>query len=504
METFGTYALLKLLGQGAAGSVYLARVTGSDTPVVIKRLHPDRARNPEAVQRFRHEAEVARYIEHPNVARVYDSGVIDDTLFIAMEYVSGWTLAKVLDDVKRTGAMFSVAGALELFEGILKGLEAIHGAKDPGGQGLGLVHRDLSPRNVIVRDDGHVKLIDLGLGKSKLQDWHTRTGLVMGSPGYMAPEQVFGRASDHATDLYCAGVILFELLTLEPWIPKGPVMTMLAKSAEPQWRAPSSLRPELPPGLDDVLATALAIAPERRFPSARAFLSALEEAYPERTDRFSARTVVGEGLWSELSETRIEVNQLLTATSKTEASATLEPTDVRLPPTRLTPRPQRRWQGPALTAVLVVGAAMGGAAWERAKKPTQNNPLPAPQLAPPVVPQVQARPRAPELATENVPIPVVATEKKPIPKPEPKPEQKVDPKVDPKIEAPAEASAPEGASRPTVAERVQLLTARARRLPDGGPWLSELQLVGALERDPERAHARLDALEAKIAAAEGL
>ncbi|MCA9556269.1 MAG: serine/threonine protein kinase, partial [Myxococcales bacterium] len=331
-RTYGPYLLLKNLGTGGTGDVFLARPrdegAGVPSPVVIKRLHGALLDQGDFVKRFRHEAELAVAIDDPHVARVYDVGRVGDSLYIAMEYLSGWALARVIQDLKDTGHRPSLTSVVDIVAGALAGLHALHTARDPRTQQpLGIVHRDVAPKNIMVGEDGRTRLIDLGLGKSTLQDWKTGTGVVMGSPGYMAPEQVQGLAVDARTDTYAAGIVLWETLTLTRYIKRGPVPLMLRAQVQPEFVPPSHLRGDVPPALDAVCRRALAVPEEARFQSAREFRDALLEAVPLDHEAPQVSTLVGALLWGELDRAKTEVTHLLHVGAPTAPSLP-EPVEV--------------------------------------------------------------------------------------------------------------------------------------------------------------------------------
>lgn len=315
---FGAYALLKSLGQGAMGDIHLARPynakRGIPTPIVIKRLHGELASNPDFVRRFKHEAEIAVSVDSPHVAKVYDVGAVGETLFITMEYVNGWPVSKFIEAVIASGHHANISAIVDLIAGGLTGLQALHTAKDVRtGQPLGVVHRDISPKNLMVGEDGKMRLIDLGLGKSNVQDWKTRTGVVMGSVGYMPPEQVTAEGIDHRADLYAMGAVLFELLALRHYIPRGMIPVMLRASVSPVFEPPSKFRPDVPRGLDEVLRKALALKPDDRFQSAAEFLAAVRQVVPERRTAGGMVSLIGDLFATSLPERRTELSQLLRA-----------------------------------------------------------------------------------------------------------------------------------------------------------------------------------------------
>jgi len=322
---FGPYVLLRRLGQGGMGDAHLARGAQAAMPelVVVKRLHRDLGRVEGFTRRFRHEAEFASLIDSPYVARVYDSGSIEGVLYFAMEYIPGLPAGRIFGDLKRAERSLTVEQAIDLIEGGLRGLHAIHTARHPDtGDHLGAVHRDVSPRNLLVPEDGMARVIDLGIGKSRLKDWKTRTGDILGSPGYLSPEQVRGGEADPRSDTYSMGVVLFEALTLTPYIPRGPVASMLQSCARPELRPPSSLRSDLPRGLDDVLRTALAVSPGERFHSAREFLDSLRAVVPEGGSDTTVITAHGDLLGRLMAERQTIISELRGAGPATASLST--------------------------------------------------------------------------------------------------------------------------------------------------------------------------------------
>ena len=294
---FGPFILTERLGRGGMGSVFLARPEethqGWPDVLVVKTLHGTLVQTPEYVSRFRHEAAMAVRLASPHVARVYGAGAVDDVLYIAMEHVQGVPLRELIARVQASGKRLSVDLAVELVLGLLDGLAAIHGATDATtGAPLGFVHRDIKPANIMVAPDGVPHLIDLGLGKSTMQSWRTRTGQLLGTPGYMSPEQVMGLQVDLRTDLFACGVLLFELLTGEVYIGRGPIPEMVAASMSSQYRPPSTLRRGLTPAIDGVVAKALAIEPADRYQTADHMRAGLAAAAPEPLDSGDLTEVV--------------------------------------------------------------------------------------------------------------------------------------------------------------------------------------------------------------------
>ena len=313
---FGRYILLKGLGRGAMGDVHLARplnrYRGVPELVVLKRLRGELVEKEAFVSRFRHEAAVAVSVDSRHVAKVYDVGSVGSALYIVMEYIAGWTLSDILEAILKSGRHASIASVLDLLAGGLRGVDALHSATDlTSGQPLAAVHRDLSPKNLMVGEDGHLRLIDLGLGKSKLQDWRTQTGVIMGSVGYMPPEQARGERVDHRADIYAFGAVAFEVLALRNYIRRGPVAEMIERALQPAFTPPSEFRPDIPQALDDALRCALAIRPEDRFPSARAFLEALERIVSPAETEGGMRALLEDLFGATRTEREAEVRRLL-------------------------------------------------------------------------------------------------------------------------------------------------------------------------------------------------
>jgi serine/threonine protein kinase len=381
-EPFGRYVLLKRLGSGAMGDVHLARPLEGQTPspVVVKRLHGRLTSDPNIVRRFHHEAQLAAYVESPYVAKVFDVGAVGDVLYIAMEYIAGWPLVRVIEDLTLRGELPQITAAIRLIEGAVAGLAALHRSVHPETNApLEIVHRDVAPKNIMVGEDGKTRIIDLGIGRSSARAWKTRTGLLVGTPGYMPPEQVFGDAIDHRADIYAAGVVIFELLTLRSYIERGPLGQMLQASRVVKPRAPSSIRSDVPRALDAVVMKAVALSPDDRFSSAAELFSALREAVPV-SGTLDGKMLVADLLWNELTAKQTEVSALL----KEDRTALLDtlPSGPPLSHAPLRKRPGvPRWL--PLT-VLAAGAAIGVALADLQRPPEE--PIVEPIEAPAEIP----------------------------------------------------------------------------------------------------------------------
>ena len=269
-RTFGEFRLVKQLGAGAQAEIWLVESERHPRDLrVVKIAAPGMAGGSNR-SRFLHEARVAQTIEHPNVVRILDAGESDDRLYLVMEYIDGRSWRQVINDLAGERAYISVDAVLEMVSQALDGLQALHEAVDADGQPVDVVHRDLAPKNLMLDRTGQTKIIDLGIARSALRDQRTRTGVMLGTPGYMAPEQVRGGRVDARSDVFAMGAVLFEMLTLERLIEGTTLVERLAKS-EAAFRPASSIRPDLDDRLDEIIRCAVDPDPRRRFSSAAAF-----------------------------------------------------------------------------------------------------------------------------------------------------------------------------------------------------------------------------------------
>ncbi|MET9130655.1 Stk1 family PASTA domain-containing Ser/Thr kinase [Streptomyces antibioticus] len=264
----GRYQLRDLLGEGGMASVHLAYDSVLDRQVAIKTLHTELGREQAFRERFRREAQAVAKLTHTNIVSVFDTGEDDlgglTTPYIVMEYVEGRPLGSVLDeDVRQQGAM-PADKALKITADVLAALEISHE--------MGLVHRDIKPGNVMMTKRGVVKVMDFGIARAMQSGVTsmTQTGMVVGTPQYLSPEQALGRAVDARSDLYSVGIMLFQLVTGRlPFDADSPLAIAYAHVQE-EPVAPSSINRALPPAVDALVARALKKNPNERFPTAEA------------------------------------------------------------------------------------------------------------------------------------------------------------------------------------------------------------------------------------------
>ncbi len=261
----GRYLVESQLARGGMATVYLGRDTRLGRVVALKIAHPELAADHEFVHRFISEARAVAQLSSPNVVSVFDQGSAGDIHFIAMEYVPGQTLRELLI----TRGRLAPREALDITERVLAGLAAAHAA--------GLVHRDVKPENVLLGVDGAVKVADFGLARAAAAVARTKSGMIIGTAAYLAPEQVSRSESDARTDVYAVGVMLFELLTgTQPHTGDTP-LAVAYKHVNDVVPAPSSVVPTLPPALDALVALATNRDAEQRPADAGQFLHAIQD-----------------------------------------------------------------------------------------------------------------------------------------------------------------------------------------------------------------------------------
>jgi serine/threonine-protein kinase len=263
------YLVRSRIAHGGMATVYLATDTRLDREVALKVMHAELARDTDFVNRFIGEAKSVARLSHPNIVAVFDQGSDGHYLYLAMEYVAGRTLRSLLAE----RGWFPYGDALRIMDPILAGLAAAHRA--------GIVHRDVKPENVLLTADGRVKVVDFGLARAQAATRHTQTGQIIGTVAYIAPEQVTGGTTDFRTDVYAAGVMLFELLTgRQPYSGESPLAVAYAH-VNSDVPPPSAFVAGLPPHLDYLVRAATSRDPRLRPASAEEFLRATRSVMSE-------------------------------------------------------------------------------------------------------------------------------------------------------------------------------------------------------------------------------
>ena len=403
----GKYEISGILGKGAMGTVYDARDPVIDRRVAIKTLTlPDAAdtETQEELARFKREAQAAGRLTHPNIVGVFDYGETATLAYIVMEFVDGPSLKSLLDKNER----FPTAETVRVMEALLAGLQFSHER--------GVVHRDIKPANIMLTRAGQVKIADFGIARIESSSM-TQAGTIMGTPAYMSPEQFMGQTVDARTDIYSAGVVLYQMLTGErPF--EGSMTAIMHKVLNVAPPMPSELSVTAPHMLDGVVARAMAKRPEQRFATADEFARALRAAFEGKAVGAPAADVEA---------------TMLAAPSP---ASTARPTPV--PSARaVSPLPAKRNLVPLLAGVsaLVLAAAGGGWYWFSGRTPPAITtaaitpapiPLPIPLPTPPPTtlppPPIAVAPTIPQIPTPAPPLvlpPTIATPAPVVPSPAP-------------------------------------------------------------------------------------
>ncbi len=390
-QTLGKYEIRGTLGKGAMGTVYDGWDPAIARRVAIKTVNlpadpdPDTA---EQIARFRREAQAAGRLTHPNIVAVYDYGETADVAYIVMEFVDGSSLKVPLDNHER----FAMTDIQQVMDDLLAGLQFSHDR--------GVVHRDIKPANIMLTLDGRVKIADFGIARIEMSSM-TQAGTMLGTPSYMSPEQFMGQMVDARTDVYAAGVVLYQMLTGErPF--DGGLTALMHKVLNTEPPAPSQLAVTAPRGLDAVVRRAMAKRPDDRYPSAAAFAAAIRGA-------LAASPAQPQG---EPEMTLVRVPQ---ARPTQAPSRPVAPADAASSSMAEAASASGRSRAPLLIGIGVVGVlALGAGGWfvlgrsPPASGPPQVSPVSGgPTSAVPAQPVVQTPPMqstSPGAATQDAPV----------------------------------------------------------------------------------------------------
>ncbi len=389
LDVVGPYVVYEQLGKGGMATVHRAETQGVEgfrRPIALKRLLSHLAADPDLVRSFIHEARLASHLHHTNVAQTYDLGRVGDTYFIAMEYVPGATLAQILRQCDAAAGLIPIPVVLSIVTQMCDGLDHAHNLCDASGKPLGIIHRDVSPANVIVSNTGIVKLIDFGIAKAESSGVNTQTGMIKGKFGYVAPEYTSGQL-DARCDLWAVGVVAHELLTGRRLFQGQDNFETITRVREGKLDPPSRTRP-LPPELDAIVMTALQRDPDQRWQSAAAMRNALANfAHDARMEVGNAQVIA----WVEWAFTQVShdedsglarVIDMLAEPSSVSMHVSIDDREVQnqtptvpreksrqLSVARAEPAPHhlptskmKASRGPSWVAVIIVLLALGGAA----------------------------------------------------------------------------------------------------------------------------------------------
>jgi tetratricopeptide (TPR) repeat protein len=277
---FGKYLLLKKQASGGMAHLYRAKiigVQGFEKFVAIKQILPHLAEEEELVNSFIHEAKLAALLNHQNIVQIYDFGHLDGVYFITMEYLFGKDLRLVFNKLRESGQRIPIEHVLFIASRVFAGLDYAHFLKDFQGKPLEIIHRDISPQNIIITYEGDVKIVDFGIAKAANQSAMTQVGMIKGKVAYMSPEQAAGRPIDHRSDIFSGGILLYEMITGNRMFKGEDTLQILAKVQEADFIPLRSVRSDLPEKLYAILDRALAKDPDNRYSSAGEMQADLEE-----------------------------------------------------------------------------------------------------------------------------------------------------------------------------------------------------------------------------------
>ncbi|HSS45774.1 MAG TPA: protein kinase, partial [Thermoanaerobaculia bacterium] len=279
-DRFGQYEILERIAAGGMAELYKARrsgVEGFQKIVAIKKILPHLADNEEFITMFADEAKLAAQLNHPNIVHIFDLGKIEaGGYFIAMEFVEGRELQAILQSAREFGAPLPAPLAVHIAAKVASALDYAHRRRDADGRDLNIVHRDVSPPNILISYEGDIKLCDFGIAKAASKASQTQSGALKGKVQYMSPEQAWGQSIDSRSDLFSLGAVLFEMLTEQKLFRGDTDLGVLENVRAAQVVAPSTINPEVPKSLDAIVLKALARDAHDRYASASDMLRDLE------------------------------------------------------------------------------------------------------------------------------------------------------------------------------------------------------------------------------------
>ena len=270
-QQFGKYLLLDRIAVGGMAEIFLARqsgLEGFEKTVVIKRIRPHLGDKKSFVKMFLNEAKLAAQLNHPNIVTIHELGMVDESYFIAMEYLFGRDMRRVIPKAESMGIQFPIVYACKIASQVLEGLYHAHRKADTEGKALGIVHRDVTPENIFVSFDGGVKMLDFGIAKAANQVELTRAGEIKGKLSYMSPEQCMGKPLDHRSDIFSLGVVLYEWVTGFKLFTGESDVAVLKSITDGKIYRPSYFKADVPEQVEAILMKALEKDRELRYQSA--------------------------------------------------------------------------------------------------------------------------------------------------------------------------------------------------------------------------------------------
>jgi serine/threonine protein kinase len=270
-QQFGKYLLLDRIAVGGMAEIFLARqvgLEGFEKTVVLKRIRPHLGDKKSFVRMFLNEAKLAAQLNHPNIIQIHDLGKVGESYFIAMEYLFGRDMRRVMPKAEQQGIAFPIVYACKIASQVLEGLFYAHQKADVQGKPLGIVHRDVTPENIFVSFDGGVKVLDFGIAKAANQVEMTRAGEIKGKLSYMSPEQCMGKPLDSRSDIFSLGVVLYEWVTGFKLFTGESDVAVLKSITDGKIYKPSYFKSDVPEQIELILMRALEKDPAQRYQSA--------------------------------------------------------------------------------------------------------------------------------------------------------------------------------------------------------------------------------------------
>ncbi len=315
-QKFGRYYVYDKLAVGGMAEIFKARLCGSkdfQKKFVIKRLNVGKRNREYLTNLFIDEAHLCSNLSHSNVVHTYDFSVVDNRYFIAMEYVEGQDLKQLLIRSTQNRELLSIDTVLFIIHEMCAGLHYLHNHKTPNGERMNIVHRDISPANILISYNADIKIADFGIAKNSHRLFHSDPGIRKGKHEYMSPEQASCTKIDHRSDIFCVGIILYELLTGRRLFQSSSDTQALQKVQTCSIPQASSINPRIPPRLNQIVHTALQKNPALRFQTAEQFRKAIKEILHPQTI-FSAKEelfqIMDRHFKQEKEEERLEEKQI--------------------------------------------------------------------------------------------------------------------------------------------------------------------------------------------------
>ncbi|MEZ4475362.1 MAG: serine/threonine-protein kinase [bacterium] len=293
---FGDYYLFERVAVGGMAEVFKGvsyGVEGFERLFAVKRVLPNISEDQEFIEMFIDEAKIAVQLTHANIGQIFELGNADSSYFIAMEFVQGKDLRAIFDTARRRGTHLDIAMCCHVVKEVCEALEYAHNKRNERQLPLDLIHRDVSPQNILVSYDGEVKLIDFGIAKAAGKASKTQAGILKGKFGYMSPEQVRGKTIDRRSDLFSLAVVLYELLTLERCFQGESDFSTLEKVRRVDIRRPAEINRAIPPELEDILLRGLSRDPADRYQSASEFQDALQKFLYQSGSFYARKDLAG-------------------------------------------------------------------------------------------------------------------------------------------------------------------------------------------------------------------